>query len=85
LNNSEESNGATSDNSEPAILTSPIYVKTLTLTELKDADIIKQEILSGNIMIIRITPYASSDVEGVKEIVEKLCRFSDKYGETLLT
>ena len=80
MNNSEQLNDATSDNSESAILTPPIYVKALTLTEHKDADILKHEILSGNIMIIRITPFASSDIEGVKEIVEELCRFSDKYG-----
>ena len=83
MNDSEKLNNTTSDNSEPANFTL-IYVKALTLTENKDADIIKHEILSENIMIIRITPYASSDVEGVKEIVEELCRFSDKYGETLL-
>ena len=68
------------NNSEPVNLAPPIYVKALTLTENKDTDIIKHEILSGNIMIIRITPYASSDVEGLKEIIEELCRFSSKYG-----
>lgn len=60
-------------------MTPPIYVNALTLTENKDADIIKQEILSGNIMILRLTPYTSSNVEGVKEIIEELCRFSSKY------
>lgn len=80
MNNSEQLNGTASSKSEPDNFTPPLYVKALTLKENKDVEIIKNEILSGNIVIIKITPYASSDVEGVKEIVEELCRFSAKYG-----
>lgn len=78
--NTAQLNGTTSGKSEPVDVKPPIYVKALTLKENKDDNIIKHEILSGNIVIIKITPFASSDIEGAKEVVEELCRFSAKYG-----
>ena len=57
-----------------------IYIKTFTLREKGDAEVIKHEVLSGNVVIVRITPLAASCVEDVRVVVEELCRFSERYG-----
>src|SRR5690349_1998678 len=41
---------------------SPLYVKALPLQELDDVELIKTEIRTGNILIVRITPLARKSV-----------------------
>lgn len=51
------------------------YVKALPLREPSDVDVIKNEVRSGNIVIVRITPLAKRSVGDVKRAVNELCEF----------
>ena len=51
------------------------YLKAMPLRDLSDLDIVKSEVTSGNIMILRITPLADKNIEDVKRAVNELCEF----------
>jgi SepF-like predicted cell division protein (DUF552 family) len=53
------------------------YLKAMPLRDLSDLDNIKNEVRSGNILIIRITPLASKDVDDVKRAVNELSEFAE--------
>lgn len=56
------------------------YLKAMPLRELSDLDIIKNEVKKGNILILRITPLASKNIEDVKEAVNDLYDFAESIG-----
>jgi len=57
----------------------------MTLKESKDIKVIKHEILSENIMMIKFATFVSSDIESVKDLVEELRLFSSIYcGDVVL-
>jgi SepF-like predicted cell division protein (DUF552 family) len=51
------------------------YLKAMPLRDLPDLDIVKSEVTSGNIMILRITPLADKSIEDVKRAINELCEF----------
>jgi SepF-like predicted cell division protein (DUF552 family) len=51
---------------------SPLYVKALPLQELDDIEVIKTEIRTGNILIVRITPLARKSVDETKLAITEL-------------
>ncbi len=51
---------------------SPLYVKALPLQELDDVEVIKTEIRTGNILIVRITPLARKSVDETKLAITEL-------------
>src|SRR3989449_11220157 len=51
---------------------SPIYVKALPLQELDDVEVIKTEIRTGNILIVRITPLPRKSVDETKLAITEL-------------
>src|SRR5438034_2390190 len=51
---------------------SPVYVKALPLQELDDVEVIKTEIRTGNILIVRITPLARKSVDKTKLAITEL-------------
>ena len=51
------------------------YLKAVPLRDLSDLENVKNEVKSGNILIIRITPLASKSVEDVKHAVNELSEF----------
>ncbi len=55
--------------------TSRIYLKAFPLRKLSDLQTIKQEVESGNVLIVKISPLASKSVEDVKTAVNELCDF----------
>ncbi|MCW3981292.1 MAG: cell division protein SepF [Candidatus Bathyarchaeota archaeon] len=55
--------------------TSRIYLKAFPLRRLSDLEIIKREVESGNVLIVKISPLASKSVEDVKTAVNELCDF----------
>jgi SepF-like predicted cell division protein (DUF552 family) len=59
---------------------SKVYVKAFPLRALEDVKVIKSEVESGNILILRITPLAKKSVEDVKQAVNELCEFVDHIG-----
>ncbi len=66
-----------SKTTEEDFTSSPIkcYLKAFPLRKLEDLDVIKNEIESGNILIIRITHLAEKSVDEVKRAVEDLREF----------
>jgi hypothetical protein len=57
-----------------------IYLKAFPLRKLSDVDLVKQEVNSGNIMILKISPLASKSVEEVKRAVNELYEFTQTVG-----
>lgn len=57
-----------------------VYVKAFPLRTLDDVKTIKNEVESGNILILRITPLANKSVEDVKQAVDELCEFVEHVG-----
>jgi SepF-like predicted cell division protein (DUF552 family) len=56
------------------------YLRALPLRTLDDVEIIKHELKSGNILILRVTPLARKSVEDVKKAVNKLYDFTQSIG-----
>ncbi len=54
---------------------SKIYLKAMPLRNLSDLDKIKREVKSGNILIIKVSPLANKNIEGIKKAVNELCKF----------
>ena len=52
------------------------YLKAMPLRELSDLEIVKNEVKSGNIVILRISPLANKRIEEVKQAVDQLYEFA---------
>ncbi|MBT0158700.1 cell division protein SepF [Candidatus Bathyarchaeota archaeon A05DMB-2] len=60
--------------------TAKIYLKAIPLRDLADLENIKNEVKNGNILILRITPLASKNIEDVKKAVNELYAFTESLG-----
>jgi len=56
------------------------YLKAMPIRDLSDLDSVKNEVKSGNIVIIRVTPLASKSIDDVKRAVNELCEFVESVG-----
>ena len=56
------------------------FLKAMPLRNLTDLDVIKHELLLGNILILKITPLARKSVEDVKNAVNELYAFAQSLG-----
>ena len=56
------------------------YLKAMPLRHLSDLEIVKSEVNSGNILILRITSLANKSIEDVKRAVNELCDFVESIG-----
>jgi SepF-like predicted cell division protein (DUF552 family) len=61
-------------------LPAKVYLKALPLRTLEDIDVVKREVESGNILILRVSPLARKSVEDVKQAVNELCKFTESIG-----
>jgi len=59
---------------------SKIYLKAIPLRDLSDLEEIKNEVKNGNVLILRITPLASKNIEDVKRAVNELYEFAESVG-----
>lgn len=66
----------------PASLNVPekVYLKALPLRSIEDVDLIKNEVSSGNILIVRVSPLAKKSIDDVKRAVSELCEFTESVG-----
>ncbi len=53
------------------------YLKAMPLRDLSDLEIFKKEVSQGNILIIRIAPLATKNIEDVKKAINELCKFAE--------
>ena len=56
------------------------YLKAMPLRDLSDLEEIKTEVNNGNVLILRITPLASKNIEDVKRAVNELYEFAESIG-----
>ena len=56
------------------------YLKAMPLRDLSDLEEIKKEVKNGNVLILRITPLASKNIEDVKHAVNELYEFAESIG-----
>ncbi len=56
------------------------YLKAFPLRDLQDVGVIKREVKSGNILILRVGPLARKSVEDVKSAVSELYDFVQRVG-----
>jgi SepF-like predicted cell division protein (DUF552 family) len=56
------------------------YLKAMPLRDLSDLDAVRNEVRSGNILILRITPLANKSLEDVKRAVNELSTFAETIG-----
>ncbi len=54
---------------------SKIYLKAVPLRSLSDIDGIKNEVRSGTILIVKVSPLADKSIDDVKKAVNDLCEF----------
>jgi SepF-like predicted cell division protein (DUF552 family) len=59
----------------PSSQPSKIYLKAVPLRSLSDVDGIKNEVRSGTILIVKVSPLANKSIEDVKKAVNDLCEF----------
>ncbi len=57
-----------------------VYLRALPLRTLEDVKIVKREVKSGNILILRISPLAKKSIEDIKRAVDELCEFTKLVG-----
>ncbi len=56
------------------------YLKAMPLRDISDLENVKNEVKTGNIVILRITPLADKSIEDVKNAVNQLCVFAESVG-----
>ena len=57
-----------------------VYLKALPLRTLEDVDIVKCEVKSGNILILKVSPLAKKSIDDVKQAVSELVEFTQTVG-----
>jgi SepF-like predicted cell division protein (DUF552 family) len=76
--------GETTEETEEAVPSAApptkAYLKALPLRDLDDVDVIKREVKSGNILILRVGPLARKSIEDVKTAVSELYEFTTLVG-----
>jgi SepF-like predicted cell division protein (DUF552 family) len=63
-----------------ANLQSKVYLKALPLRALEDVDVVKREVKSGNILILKVSPLAKKSIDDVKKAVSELVEFTQNVG-----
>lgn len=62
------------------IISGKTYLKAMPLRNLSDLEVVKNEVKSGNIVILRITQLANKSIDDVKRAVDDLCEFVGSVG-----
>ncbi len=57
-----------------------VYLKALPLRVLDDVETVKQEVKSGNILILKVSPLAEKSLDDVKEAISQLIEFTQTLG-----
>lgn len=76
----EKTSGGEEEKVVAAAHPSKIYLKALPLRDLGDVDVVKQEVQSGNILILKVSPLAKKSIEDVKQAVSELLEFTQLVG-----
>jgi SepF-like predicted cell division protein (DUF552 family) len=63
-----------------AVVPEKVYLKALPLRDLEDVEMIKQEVKSGNVLILKVSPLAKKSIDDVKTAVGQLMEFTQSVG-----
>ena len=58
----------------------PIYLKAITLRDMSDVASIKNDTKKQTIVILRVTPLAQKDVEGLRKAIDELYGYVQSIG-----
>ncbi len=58
----------------------PVYLKALTLRDISDISLVKEDIKKHMILILRVTPLAQKDLEDLRKVVEDLYSYAQSVG-----
>ncbi|HEY7109433.1 MAG TPA: cell division protein SepF [Nitrososphaeraceae archaeon] len=58
----------------------PIYLKAITLRDISDLNIIKEDARKKIILIIRVTPLAQKDTDNLRKAIEDLYNYVKSSG-----
>jgi SepF-like predicted cell division protein (DUF552 family) len=58
----------------------PVYLKALTLRDISDITLVKEDIRKHMILILRVTPLAQKDLEDLRKVVEDLYSYAQSVG-----
>jgi SepF-like predicted cell division protein (DUF552 family) len=79
-----ESSVAEGEEAKPGIpaaaVPEKVYLKALPLRDLEDVEMIKQEVKSGNVLILKVSPLAKKSIDDVKTAVGQLMEFTQSVG-----
>lgn len=56
------------------------YLKAMPLRDLSDLNLVKAEVKSGNILILKVTSLANKSIDDVRRAVEELSEFAESLG-----
>ena len=60
--------------------TGKTYLKAMPLRDVAELDTVKNEVKSGNVLILRVTPLANKSLDDVKRAVDELSMFTESIG-----
>lgn len=72
--------GEQNEKQETIVHPEKVYLKALPLRALTDVEMIKQEVKSGNILILKVSPLAKKSIDDVKQVVSELLEFTQLIG-----
>jgi SepF-like predicted cell division protein (DUF552 family) len=79
-----EGSAAEAEEAKPSIpaaaVPEKVYLKALPLRDLEDVEMIKQEVKSGNVLILKVSPLAKKSIDDVKTAVGQLMEFTQSVG-----
>jgi uncharacterized protein len=58
----------------------PVYLKAITLRDQSDITVVKEDIKKHMILIIRVTPLAQKDLEGLRKVIDDLYSYTQSSG-----
>jgi uncharacterized protein len=58
----------------------PVYLKALSLRDISDITLVKEDIKKHMILILRVTPLAQKDLEDLRKVVEDLYSYAQSVG-----
>jgi len=76
IKKTEKTEAPTAEVSSPG----KVYLKALPLRDLEDVDVVKREVKSGNILILKVSPLAKKSIDDVKRAVSELLEFTQVVG-----